>query len=62
MYFCGSFYILNYSKIEKREFFYIAPSISIVDMHFESAVLKGSGISSYGINSDLDPDDDIQLD
>lgn len=49
--------------MEKREFFYIAPSISIVDMHFESAVLQGSGISSYGINSDLDPDDnDIQLD
>lgn len=47
--------------MEKREFFYIAPSISIVDMHFESAVLQGSGISSSGINSDLDPDDDVSL-
>ena len=43
--------------MEKREFFYIAPSISIVDMHFESAVLQGSGVSSCGINADLGDDD-----
>ena len=49
--------------MEKREFFYIAPSISIVDMHFESAVLQGSIQEGRGINSDLVEDDNsISLD
>ena len=48
--------------MEKREFFYIAPSISIVDMHFESAVLQGSNVSSYGLNSDIGDDIDAIMD
>ena len=43
--------------MEKRDFFYIAPSISIVDMHFESAVLGGSLV-----NSDTGDDNYITLD
>ncbi len=43
--------------MEKREFFYIAPSISIVDMHFESAVLGGSIV-----NSDIGDEYSIELD
>ena len=43
--------------MEKREFFYIAPSISIVDMHFESAVLGGSII-----NDNIEKDNLVDLD
>lgn len=43
--------------MEKREFFYIAPSISIVDMHFESAVLGGSII-----NDNIGDEYSIELD
>lgn len=42
--------------MEKREFFYIAPSISIVDMRFESAVLNLSGGDGKCTNSDTGDD------
>ena len=47
--------------MEKREFFYIAPSISIVDMHFESAVLILSYSDVSCTNSDLGDDEDVIL-
>lgn len=47
--------------MEKREFFYIAPSISIVDMHFESAVLQGSNANGSFTISDLGDDEDVTL-
>lgn len=48
--------------MEKREFFYIAPSISIVDMHFESAVLILSYSDVSCTNSDLGDDIDARMD
>ena len=48
--------------MEKREFLYIAPSISIVDMHFESAVLNLSGGDGKCTNSNTGDDIFITFD